>query len=229
MIHMEPKEIAEKFLEMHENSKDKEIIPFITNLFDDDETVLKNLINTQIQIKELGGGWPPVGKQITTMEEILVYSKIAIEYALQKDAKLVAGMLNHNIASFCFPNMDDGVDETLIESGYIAAVSDLELRKEIGDKVPMLWAKWLVGVSEYIKGDVSTSIKTLEETSKIALEEPQNESLAVWADMMKTKFQLKSEEISKEDASAEIARIESVLTKLEDDYGLGTLKQIKEL
>ncbi len=226
---MEPKEIAEKFLEMHENSKDKEIIPFITNLFDDDETVLKNLINTQIQIKELGGGWPPVGKQITTMEEILVYSKIAIEYALQKDAKLVAGMLNHNIASFCFPNMDDGVDETLIESGYIAAVSDLELRKEIGDKVPMLWAKWLVGVSEYIKGDVSTSIKTLEETSKIALEEPQNESLAVWADMMKTKFQLKSEEISKEDASAEIARIESVLTKLEDDYGLGTLKQIKEL
>lgn len=226
---MEPKEIAEKFLEIHENSKDKEIIPFITNLFDDDETVLKNLINTQIQIKELGGGWPPVGKQITTMEEILVYSKIAIEYALQKDAKLVAGMLNHNIASFCFPNMDDGVDETLIESGYIAAVSDLELRKEIGDKVPMLWAKWLVGVSEYIKGDVSTSIKTLEETSKIALEEPQNESLAVWADMMKTKFQLKSEEISKEDASAEIARIESVLTKLEDDYGLGTLKQIKEL
>lgn len=226
---MEPKEIAEKFLEMHENNKDKEIIPFITNLFDDDETVLKNLINTQIQIKELGGGWPPVGKQITTMEEILVYSKIAIEYALQKDAKLVAGMLNHNIASFCFPNMDDGVDETLIESGYIAAVSDLELRKEIGDKVPMLWAKWLVGVSEYIKGDVSTSIKTLEETSKIALEEPQNESLAVWADMMKTKFQLKSEEISKEDASAEIARIESVLTKLEDDYGLGTLKQIKEL
>ena len=226
---MEPKEIAEKFLEMHENSKDKEIIPFITNLFDDDETVLKNLINTQIQIKELGGGWPPVGKQITTMEEILVYSKLAIEYALQKDAKLVAGMLNHNIASFCFPNMDDGVDETLIESGYIAAVSDLELRKEIGDKVPMLWAKWLVGVSEYIKGDVSTSIKTLEETSKIALEEPQNESLAVWADMMKTKFQLKSEEISKEDASAEIARIESVLTKLEDDYGLGTLKQIKEL
>lgn len=226
---MEPKEIAEKFLEMHENSKDKEIIPFITNLFDDDETVLKNLINTQIQIKELGGGWPPVGKQITTMEEILVYSKLAIEYALQKDAKLVAGMLNHNIASFCFPNMDDGVDETLIEPGYIAAVSDLELRKEIGDKVPMLWAKWLVGVSEYIKGDVSTSIKTLEETSKIALEEPQNESLAVWADMMKTKFQLKSEEISKEDASAEIARIESVLTKLEDEYGLGTLKQIKEL
>lgn len=226
---MEPKEIAEKFLEMHENNKEKEIIPFITNLFDDDETVLKNLINTQIQIKELGGGWPPVGKQITTMEEILVYSKLAIEYALQKDAKLVAGMLNHNIASFCFPNMDDGVDETLIEPGYIAAVSDLELRKEIGDKVPMLWAKWLVGVSEYIKGDLSTSIKTLEETSKIALEEPQNESLAAWADMMNIKFQLKSEEISKEDASAEIARLESVLTKLEDDYGLGTLKQIKEL
>ncbi len=226
---MESKEIAEKFLELYKNNKEKEIIPFISNLFDDDKAILKNLIDIQIQIKELGGGWPPIGKQITTMKEILVYSKLAIEYALGKDAKLVAGMLNHNVASFCFPNSDDGVDETLIEPGFNAAVRDYELRKEIGDKVPMLWAKWLVGVSEFIKDEVLASIKTLEETSKLALEEPQNESLAVWADMMKIKFQLKSEEISKEEASTEIARIESVLTKLEDEYGLGTLKQIKEM
>jgi len=226
---MDPKEISEKFLEMYKNNKTEEIIPFITNLFEDDKEVLKAIINVQIQIKELGGGWPPVGKQITTMEEIFSYSKIATDYALKKDAKLAAGMLNHNVASFCFPNMDDGVDEKLIEPGYQAAVKDLELRKEIGEKESMLWSMWLVSIGEFLKGDKTKSIQTLEELTNIAMQEPQNQSLAVWGDMMKIKFQIKSNIVSKEDAKEEINRIESILTKQDDGYGLSTLKIIKEL
>ncbi len=226
---MDAKDIAEKFLEMYKTSKTNDIIPYITNLLDDEKEILKTIIDVQIQLKELGGGWPPLGRQITTMEEILVYSDLAIKYALDKNAKLTAGILNHNIASFCFPNMDEGVDGKLIEPGYQAAVKDLELRKDIGEKVPMLWAMWLVGVSEFIKGDVSSSIKTLEELTKIALEEPQKESLAVWADMMKIKFQIKSDIFSKEESTEEIERIESILTKQDDGYGLSILKVIKEL
>ena len=47
--------------------------------------------------------------------------------------------------------------------------------------------------------------------------------------MMKIKFQLKSGYTSKEKATKKINKIESVLTKLDDKYGLGTLKKIKEI
>lgn len=226
---MESKEIAERFLEMYKKNKIEEIIPFITGLFDNEEEILKKIIDVQIQIKELGGGWPPVGEQISTMKEILAYSKLAINYALDKDNKLAAGILNHNVSSFCFPNMDDGVDENFIEPGYQAAVRDLELRREIGDKVPMMWSMWLVGVSEFIKGDISSSIKTLEELKKIAMEDTPNEGLAAWADMMKVKFQIKSRLVSREDATKEVNRIEAILTKQQDEYGLNTLEEIKKL
>jgi len=226
---MDSKEIAKKFLELCKDNKAGEIIPFITNLFGEDKESLKKIIDVQIQIKELGGGWPPVGKQITTMGEVLEYSKHAINYALSKDSKLAAGILNHNVASFCFPNMDDGVDEELIEPGYQAAVRDLEIRKEIGERVPLMWALWLVGVSEFIRGDVDQSIKTLNEINNLAIQEPVNESLAAWADMMKLKFRIKSGQISKDDAAKEIIRIEKIMSKNNDDYGLSTLKIIKEI
>ena len=226
---MESKEIAEKFLEFYNNQKSEKIIPFIEKLFDDETEILKTIISVQIQIKELGGGWPSVGKQITTMDEIFTYSDLAIKYALDKGNKLAAGILNHNVASFCFPNMDDGIDEKFIEPGYQAAINDLELRKEIGEKVPMLWSMWMVGIGEFLKGNIDDSIKTLEETAKIALEKPKNESLAAWADMMKIKFQIKSGKVSKENSTEKIKQIEKVFTEQNDEYGLSTLKGIKEL
>ena len=225
---MEPKEIAEKFLELYKEGKTEEIIPIMTELYDDNE-VLKKIADVQIQIKELGGGWPSVGKQITTMEEIFDYSRIAIDFALDKGAKLVAGKLNHNVASFCFPNMDEGVDSKYIEPGYKAANADLKLRKDIGDKVPMMWSMWMVGVSKFVRGDVDQSIKTLEELYKIAKEDPPNESLAVWADLMKIKFQIKSGKVSKEYTAEEIKRIENILTEQNDSYGLSILEIVKNL
>ena len=156
-----------------------------------------------------------------------MFSKLAIDYALQMGDSLTAGILNHNVASCCFPNMDDGVDSKFIEPGYQAALADYKLRQKIDDKVPLLWAKWLLGVSEYIKGDVSTSLKTLEETAKLALEEPEDKGLAAWSDMMVIKFQLKSEMITKEDATRKIKKVEKVLKKLDDKYGLSALKQIQ--
>ncbi len=226
---MEPKEIAKKFLECYKNNKSEEIIPFISNLFDDETETLKTIVSVQIQIKELGGGWPPIGKQISTMDEIFAYSDLAIKYALDKGDKLTAGKLNHNVASFCFPNMDDGVDKKFIEPGYQAAVKDLELRKAIGEKTSMLWSMWMVGLGEFLKGNTDDSIKTLEETVKIALQEPKDKGLAAWADMMKLKFQIKTRIVSKEKTTNEIERIEAIFTEQDDSYGLSTLKGIKEL
>ena len=174
---MEPKEMAKKAIEMVKNNKTDDIVPFIISKFDEEEDGLKALVNVQIQMKELGGGYPPVGEQISTIDEIIVYAEKAIDYALEKGKNLTAGILNHNVASFCFPNMDDGVDERLIESGYKAAVSDYELRKKLGDKGPMLWAKWLVGVAEFIKGEVEKGINTLEETAKLAQVDSETKSI----------------------------------------------------
>ncbi len=224
---MEPKEIAEKVLSLIKSGNQADVLLLLTEVYHDERDVLKGLVNVQNQLRKLGGDWPPVGKQIETMDEIIMFSKLAIDYALQMGDSLTAGILNHNVASCCFPNMDDGVDSKFIEPGYQAALADYKLRQKIDDKVPLLWAKWLLGVSEYIKGDVSTSLKTLEETAKLALEEPEDKGLAAWSDMMVIKFQLKSEMITKEDATRKIKKVEKVLKKLDDKYGLSALKQIQ--
>ena len=224
---MEPKEIAEKVLSLIKSGNHADVLLLLTEVYHDERDVLKGLVNVQNQLRKLGGDWPPVGKQIETIDEIIMFSKLAIDYALQMGDSLTAGILNHNVASCCFPNMDDGVDSKFIEPGYQAALADYKLRQKIDDKVPLLWAKWLLGVSEYIKGDVSTSLKTLEETAKLALEEPEDKGLAAWSDMMVIKFQLKSEMITKEDATRKIKKVEKVLKKLDDKYGLSALKQIQ--
>jgi len=223
---MELKEIAAKAIEMVKNDEIEKIIPFIEEQYDKEEDVLKNLVSVQIQMKEIGGGYPPVGKQITTIDEIIFYSDKAIGYALEKGDKLTAGKLNHNVASFCLPNMDDGVDERLIEPAYRTAVRDLEIREEIGEKVPMLWAKWLVGVAEFVKGDAEKGINTLEETVKLALEDPVDNSIEAWSKLMIGKFYFKSD-TSKRDLAIEILEeVKEQFKKQEDNWGLNTLEDI---
>lgn len=223
---MEPKELAKLALELIQDNRKEEIVPLIVDQFQDDKDKLKALIQTQIQMKEIGGGYPPVGKQIRTINEIIVYTNLAEKFALDNENKLTAGILNHNLSSFCFPNMDEGVDESLITPGYEAAVKDLEIREEIGEKDPMLWAKWLVGVSEFIKGDKKQAIKTLEEAVKIAQDEPVNISIVTWSNMMIVKFKLKTDSIKTKEAEKQIAEIKLELEKADDKYGLSTLEEI---
>jgi hypothetical protein len=223
---MEPKEMAEKAIEMVKNEETDKIISFITNKFDDEKEGLKALISVQVQMKEIGGGYPPVGKQIKTIDEIIEYSEKAIQYAMEKENNLVAGILNHNVASFCFPNMDEGVEEKLIEPGYKAAIKDYELRKIIGEKGPMLWAKWLVGVAEFIKGEKEQGIKTLDDTAKIAQEDPKTKSIESWSKLMIGKFYFKSDP-SKRDLAIEIMEeVKEEFTAQEDKWGLDTLEEI---
>jgi hypothetical protein len=226
MIEMEPREMAEKAIEMVKNQKSDEIVPFIVSKFNDEKEGLKALISVQVQMKEIGGGYPPVGEQITTIDEIMEFAKNAVDYALEKGNPLIAGILNHNVASFCFPNMDDGVDTRLIEPGYKAAVEDYEIRKKIGDKGPMLWAKWLVGVAEFIKGEAEKGIKTLDETANLAQEDPETKSIESWSKLMIGKFYFKSDP-SKRDLAIEILEeVKEEFTTQEDKWGLDTLEGI---
>jgi hypothetical protein len=134
---MEHKDIAAKVIDMVKNNEKDKIMPFIKDQFDDEKELFMALIGVQIQMKEIGGGWPPVGNQITTLDEIKVYTDLATKFALEKD-KLTAGKLYHNFSSFCTPNMDDGVDENYAIPAYEAAVKDLEIREELGHKGQML-------------------------------------------------------------------------------------------
>ena len=218
--------MAEKAIEMVKNKKIDDIIPFVVRNFDDEKEKLKALIDVQVQMKEIGGGYPPVGEQIKTIDEIIEYSEKAIQYALEKENNLVAGILNHNVASFCFPNMDDGVEEKLIEPGYNAAVKDYELRKIIGDKEPMLWAKWLVGVAEFIKGEKEQSIKTLDETAKLAQEDSETKSIESWSKLMIGKFYFKSYPTKRDLAIEILEEVKEEFTTQEDKWGLNTLEEI---
>ena len=220
------KDLAKSVLEMIQNNKNDEIISFISTNLDKGVTLQKALVSIQIQLKELGGGYPPVGKQITTINEIISYTSIAVEKALEMEEKLTAGMLYHNQSSFCFPNMDDGVDEKLIEPGYLAAVKDYEIRKKIGDKGPMLWAKWLVGISEFIKGNADQALETLEETAKLALEEPVEKDIDTWTRLMIAKFYLKSKPDRRDLAFEMLEEILAEFNAVMDKYGLETVQGI---
>jgi len=218
--------MAEKAIKMVKNSKTDEIIPFIVSKFDDEKEGLKALISVQTQMKDIGGGYPPVGEQIKTIDEIISYSEKAIDYALEKGNKLTAGILNHNVASFCFPNMDEGVDERLIEPGYIAAINDYKLRKEIDDLIPLLWAKWLLGVAEFIKGDTEKGINTLEETAKTASIDEKTKSIESWSKLMIGKFYFKSDPNKRNLAIEVLEEVKGEFTLQEDKWGLDTLEGI---
>ena len=223
---MEIEELAKKVLEKIHNNEKENIINFISDNLRKDVKLPKALVSIQIQLKEIGGGYPPVGKQIETIDEIIEYTEIAVNKTLEMENKLIAGILYHNQASFCFPNMDDGVDERLIEPGYFAAVKDYEIRKEIGEKGPMLWAKWLVGISEFIKGDVVKSLETLENTAKQATEEPFEKDIESWTRMMIAKFYLRTFPEKRDLAIEMLQEVKEEFIALMDNYGLETVGNI---
>lgn len=223
---MKTKELAKTVLDMIHNNEKDSIINFISDNLEKDVQLLKTLVNIQIQLKEIGGGYPPVGKQIETIDEIIEYTDIAVNRALEMKNKLTAGILYHNQASFCFPNMDDGVDKRLIEPGYFAAVKDYEIRKEIGKKGPMLWAKWLVGISKFIKGDVEEALETLEDTAKQATEEPFEKDIDTWTRMMIAKFYLRSYPEKRDLAIEMLQEVKEEFNALMDNYGLETVGNI---
>jgi len=216
---MKIKELAKTVLEMIHNNEKDSVINFISDNLEKDAQLLTTLVNIQIQLKEMGGGYPPVGKQIETIAEIIEYTDITVKKALEMENKLTAGILYHNQASFCFPNMDDGVEERLIEPGYFAAVKDYEIRKEIGKKGPMLWAKWLVGISKFIKGDVEEALETLEDTAKQATEEPFEKDIDTWTRMMIAKFYLRSYPEKRDLAIEMLQEVKEEFHALMDNYG----------
>ncbi|MHA1201959.1 MAG: hypothetical protein ACTSQ4_05490 [Candidatus Heimdallarchaeaceae archaeon] len=223
---MKINELAKTVLEMIHNNEKDSIINFISDNLEKDVQLLKTLVNIQIQLKEMGGGYPPVGKQIETIDEIIEYTDIAVNRALEMENKLTAGILYHNQASFCFPNMDDGVDKKLIEPGYFAAVKDYEIRKEIGKKGPMLWAKWLVGISKFIKGDVEEALETLEDTAKQATKEPFEKDIDTWTRMMIAKFYLRTHPDKRDLAIEMLQEVKEEFNALMDNYGLETVGNI---
>ncbi|MHA1345426.1 MAG: hypothetical protein ACTSVO_05050 [Candidatus Heimdallarchaeaceae archaeon] len=223
---MKIKELAKTVLEMIQKNETANIINFISDNLEKDVQLPKTLVSIQIQLKEIGGGYPPVGKQIETIDEIIEYTEIAVNKTLEMENKLTAGILYHNQASFCFPNMDDGVDDRLIEPGYTAAIKDYEIRIKIGEKGPMLWAKWLVGISEFIKGDVDKALETLENTAKQATEEPLEKDIDTWTRMMIAKIYLRSFPDKRDLAFEMLQEINEEFTALMNNYGLETVGNI---
>lgn len=223
---MEIKELSRNVLDKLKKGEHEGIIEYISKFFEDDKSLIKALRDIQIQLKNIGGGYPPVGKQIETIDEIIRYTDAATKFVLEKGDKLSAGVLFHNQASFCFPNMDDGVDEKLVEPGYYAAVKDYELRIEIGDKVPILWAKWLVGIAEFIKGDADKALEILEETIKSAQEDPIDRNVETWTKLMIAKFYFKKYPNKRALAIELIEEVKEVFNAEMDKYGLETLETI---
>ena len=223
---MKVDKLAKTALQLIQNKQEKKIIPFFEEKFDDKRDITKALITTQIKMKDLGGGFPIVGEQIRTIHEIVVFTNIATRFALHNQEKLTAGILLHNLASFCFPNMDDGVDEKLIDIGYEAALKDLQIRKEIGEKESYLWAKWLVGIGEFIKGEENKAIETLEEVIMEAERGEEEKSIIAWSKLIIAKIYLKKKQEKRKLAFEIIEEVKETFKLENDAYGLERVEAI---
>ncbi|GAJ12283.1 unnamed protein product, partial [marine sediment metagenome] len=84
LIILEPKELAKLALELIQDNRKEEILSLIIDPFTEEKEKLQALINVQIQMKEIGGGFPPVGKQIRTISEIINFTEVATKYSLEK-------------------------------------------------------------------------------------------------------------------------------------------------
>ncbi|MHA1397985.1 MAG: hypothetical protein ACTSSF_09815, partial [Candidatus Heimdallarchaeaceae archaeon] len=118
------------------------------------------------------------------------------------------------------------VDEKLIDMGYEAALKELQIRKEIGEKESYLWAKWLVGIGEFIKGEETKAIETLEEVIMEAERGEEEKSIIAWSKLIIAKIYLKKKQEKRKLAFEIIEEVKETFKLENDAYGLERVEVI---
>lgn len=151
----------------------KETVDTIYSLLKSDELDdAVNLIRSQGDEKAIVQTWVNVQCDINNVmqdtEMSAVIGLAGAEYCLQNDHKMAAAMMLHNVAAFFMPDFDEGIDSSYIPVILEAARRQLPLRREIGQKGPLMWALWDLGVAELAAGDGVGAIPVFEEGIQIA-------------------------------------------------------------
>jgi hypothetical protein len=201
------KEILNQVITLLEEGKEEDAEDYMNDL-GDDKTVLKYYTELGIDLHQAG-----------KLDQSMQVNQLGVKTALKKGDKKAAAVMLHNIAAFCAPEFDEDVSEKCQVTGFEAAQRALELRKELGEKGPLAWAHWDMGLYYLIKNDADHSSKQFLECIKVA--QDANDTLNVaWGKVFlgKTKLKLIPEE--REEGLKDLEEAKAIFEKQKDDWGL---------
>ena len=146
-----------------------------------------------------------------------VIGQAGVEYCIDKDYKLPAAMLLHNISAFFMPKFDEGVAPADISTILEAAKRQVILRRQIKQDGPLMWALWDEGLAKLAAGDAVGAIVQLEEGVSIAQKNEDKDGEA-WCCMFIGKAKYKHTPSQKEEGKKEMLAAAKVLMEIGQDW-----------
>ena len=207
------REILNQVVTLLDEGKEEEAEDFMNDL-GDDKTVLKYYTELGIDLHHAG-----------KLDQSVQINQLGVKAALKKGNKKAAAVMLHNIAAFCAPEFDENVTEKCEEVGFDAAQKALELRKELGEKVPLAWAHWDMGLYYLIKKDAELTTQHFLECIKVA-EEANEPVHAAWGKVFLGKTKLKLIPEKKEEGLKDLKEAKAIFEKEKDDWGLKEVGKI---
>lgn len=207
------KEILNQVITLLEEGKEEEAEDYMNEL-GDDKTVLKYYTELGIDLHHAG-----------KLDQSMQVNQLGVKAALEKGDKKAAAIMLHNIAAFCAPEFDENVTEECQKAGIDAAQKALELRKELGEKGPLAWAHWDMGLYHLIKKDADQASKQFLECIKVA-EEANDTVTIAWGKVFVGKTKLKLIPEKREEGLKDLEEAKAIFEKQKDDWGLEEVGKI---
>jgi len=213
-VHEEKKkEILNQVIILLDEGKEEEAEDYMNEL-GDDKTVLKYYTELGIDLHHAG-----------KLDESMQVNQLGVKAALEKGDKKAAAIMLHNIAAFCAPEFDENVTEECQKAGFDAAQKALELRKELGEKGPLAWAHWDMGLYHLVKKDADHASEQFLGCIKVA-EEANDTVTAAWGKVFLGKTKLKLIPEKREEGLKDLKEAKATFEKAKDDWGLEELEKI---
>ena len=173
----------------------------------EDNVVVNTWVNVQCDINS-------VHKDPRMSAEI---GRAGVDYCIDKDYKLPAAMMLHNISAFFMPKFDEGVAPADIPTILEAAQRQVILRRLIKQDDPLMWALWDEGVAMLAAGNAVEAIMQLEEGVSIAQKNEDKDGEA-WCCMFIGKAKFKYTPSQKEEGRKEMLGAAKVLMEIGEDW-----------
>jgi hypothetical protein len=207
------KEILNQVITLLEEGDEEEAEDYMNDL-GDDKTVLKYYTELGIDLHRAG-----------KLDQSMQVNQLGVQAALKKGDKKAAAVMLHNIAAFCAPEFDENVTEKCQKVGFDAAQKALGLRRELGEKGPLAWAHWDLGLYYLIKNDPDGASRQFLECIKVA--EEANDTLNIaWGKVFLGKTKLKLIPEKREEGLKDLEEAKAIFEKEKDDWGLEEVGKI---
>ena len=173
----------------------------------EDEVIVQTWMNVQCDINNIKHD-PRASARI---------GQAGVQYCLEKDYKLPAAVMLHNITAFFMPNWDEDVDSEAVPIILDAARQQVPLRREIPQPGPLMWALWDLGMAELVAGNTAEAIKAFEEGEKIGNEQDDKDG-AAWCRLFIGKAKIKYLPDLKSEGEKDMKDAASIILEFGQDW-----------